>query len=142
MDPLEPQNKLLEIVSRRFSPEELSHLSVGATADGQGVTLRWHKHRPAPVCIPALQLLAVTGHATAASLPPQEESEVGDEDSQMSDSFSRGQREADDGEDEDVKTVRGEDDRSSRTPTNAPQATAYHRHPTEPLEGHYDPSVL
>ena len=86
---MEHQNKILDILSK-FSPQELQHLSVSPTPDGSGVLLRWHKHRQAPVPIPALELLAVTGHGMAAALPPAAASDAGDEDSEMSDTFHHG----------------------------------------------------
>lgn len=110
------------------------------TPDGEGIQLRWHQHRPTPVPIPALQLLAVTGHANAASLPPAEESEFGDGDSEMSDAAShRGHNEEDEADEDDSRTERGNDDRRSQTPV---QAGGPPRYATEPVEGHYDPSPL
>ena len=130
---LEQQNMILNILSR-FSPHELQHMSVAPTPDGQGVHLRWHKHQQAPVPIPALELLAVTGHAMAASLPPAAASDMGDQDAEM------GDEDGDEDEmDGDVKSENGdEDDRRSKTPTGGPAT----RYSTEPIAGSYDPSPL
>lgn len=133
------QNKILDLLSK-FEPEYLQHLSVSPTPDGEGVVLRWHVHRQAPVPIPALELLAVTGHGMAAALPPAAASEAGDNDTVMSEEglpYAEGGDEYDDDDQGsrygDIKTEPGDDDDDRRSRTPVP-----FRYATEPVEGAYD----
>ncbi|KZT71218.1 hypothetical protein DAEQUDRAFT_737008 [Daedalea quercina L-15889] len=106
------QNKILQLL-QHYTPDQLQHMTVSATPNGQGVHLRWHEEEQAAVEIPALQLLALAGQDAA--------------------NLQGGHQPSYEAVQEDIE--------GEHTEVPVPQLDR-HRSPTEPIDMYYDPSPL